>query len=55
MTVASMLAGCAHILPTTVQSIPGFRVESVYFPARDVGGDFFQILPVGEGDILLVI
>jgi serine phosphatase RsbU (regulator of sigma subunit) len=30
-------------------------VESVYQPAQQVGGDFFQILPVGDGGLLVVI
>jgi len=43
------------ILPDPHQSFPGFAVESVYKPAREVGGDFFQIVPAGEGGLLLVI
>lgn len=43
------------ILPAQGQSFPGYTVESVYQPARQVGGDFFQILPVGKGGLLLVI
>jgi phosphoserine phosphatase RsbU/P len=43
------------ILPEAVETIPGFRIESVYAPARQVGGDFFQILPIDESDLLLVI
>ena len=43
------------ILPEQVETIPGFTVESVYQPAQQVGGDFFQILPAGEGGILLVM
>ena len=43
------------ILPDPDQSFPGFAVESVYKPARELGGDFFHILPVGEGGLLFVI
>lgn len=43
------------ILPEQIETVPGFRVESVYQPAQQVGGDFFQILPAGEGGLLLVI
>ncbi len=42
------------ILPDPHLAVPGFAVESAYRPAREVGGDFFQILPV-EGGLLLVI
>jgi hypothetical protein len=43
------------ILPEQVETIPGFTVESVYQPAQQVGGDFFQILPTGEGGLLVVV
>jgi hypothetical protein len=43
------------ILPERGESFPGFAVESVYHPAQQVGGDFFQILPVGGGGLLIVV
>ena len=43
------------ILPHPHQSFPGFVVESAYKPAREVGGDFFQILKVGDGGLLFII
>lgn len=43
------------ILPDAIQSVPGFHIESVYQPAQQVGGDFFQILPTRDGGLLLVI
>lgn len=43
------------ILPEQVETIPGFTVESVYQPAQQVGGDFFQVLPAEEGGMLLVM
>ena len=43
------------IVPDAHQSIPGFAVESAYKPAREVGGDFFQILPVDDGGLFFVI
>ncbi|MGO9338299.1 MAG: PP2C family protein-serine/threonine phosphatase [Terracidiphilus sp.] len=43
------------ILPEQVEAVPGFKVESMYQPARQVGGDFFQVLPAGEGGLLVVI
>jgi serine phosphatase RsbU (regulator of sigma subunit) len=35
--------------------VPGFKVESAYEPAQQVGGDFFQVLPDGDGGILVVV
>jgi sigma-B regulation protein RsbU (phosphoserine phosphatase) len=43
------------ILPEVAEHVPGFSIESAYEPAKQVGGDFFQILPAPEGSLLLVI
>jgi hypothetical protein len=43
------------ILPERVEAVPGFNVDSVYQPARQVGGDFFQVLPAGQGGLLIVV
>ena len=43
------------ILPEQGQSFPGYTVESVYQPARQVGGDFFQVFPSGNAGLLIVI
>ena len=42
------------MLPATGESFPGFALESVYKPARQVGGDFFQILRAGDRGLLIV-
>ena len=46
-----------HVLiPEQLPQIPGLAIESEYRPAREVGGDFFQILPVQEdGSVLIVV
>ncbi len=45
-----------HVLiPEAAPTIPGFAVESEYRPARQVGGDFFQIVPTQNGGALAVI
>ncbi|HKF47113.1 MAG TPA: SpoIIE family protein phosphatase [Terracidiphilus sp.] len=43
------------ILPEAIETIPGYRVETVYHPAQQVGGDFFQVVPVSSGGMLLVV
>lgn len=35
--------------------VPGFVIESVYEPAQQVGGDFFQILPASDGGMVIVV
>jgi hypothetical protein len=34
------------LIPDQLPSIPGLRIDSAYLPAQEVGGDFFQILPI---------
>jgi hypothetical protein len=43
------------ILPEHSETVPGFKVESMYEPAQQVGGDFYQILPMRDGGMLVVI
>ena len=43
------------LIPTEIPSIPGFSVETVYQPAAQVGGDFFQIIPLPAGGALIAI
>jgi len=43
------------LVPEAFPSIPGFAIHSAYRPAREVGGDFFQILPTDDGGALIVI
>jgi serine phosphatase RsbU (regulator of sigma subunit) len=43
------------LIPDEIPTICGFAIRSVYKPAGEVGGDFFQLLPLKEGGVLLVI
>lgn len=43
------------LIPDAVPSVPGFKIESVYKPASEVGGDFFQIISLSSGCALIVI
>ncbi|HET9087070.1 MAG TPA: SpoIIE family protein phosphatase [Acidobacteriaceae bacterium] len=43
------------LIPKHTPQIPGFAVESVYLPASEVGGDFFQVLPGDDGSLLVVV
>ena len=38
-----------------IPDIPGFRIESVYKPAQEVGGNFSQIIPLPDGGLLAAI
>jgi hypothetical protein len=44
------------MVPAAPLSTPGFAVDSVYLPASQVGGDFFQIIPDDrDGSVLIVV
>ena len=43
------------LVPEHIVTVPGFSVASVYLPAQQVGGDFFQIIPDDAGGLLLVV
>ena len=43
------------LIPDEVPSIPGFAIESCYIPAGEVGGDFFQVIPLPGGGVLAAI
>jgi serine phosphatase RsbU (regulator of sigma subunit) len=43
------------ILPMRRQQVSGFAIDTEYRPAREVGGDFFQIIPnPADGSLLIV-
>jgi hypothetical protein len=43
------------LIPEEIPVVSGFSIEAVYKPFGEVGGDFFQILPIKEGGVLVVI
>ncbi|HEY0794552.1 MAG TPA: PP2C family protein-serine/threonine phosphatase [Acidisarcina sp.] len=43
------------LIPDVFEATPGLAIESVYKPAAEVGGDFFQVIPLASGDTLVVI
>lgn len=43
------------LIPDQIPAVPGYRVECVYKPAGEVGGDFFQIIPLTDGEALIAI
>lgn len=43
------------MIPREGLETPGFDVDSVYTPASEVGGDFFFLEPMPNGDLLVVV
>jgi Stage II sporulation protein E (SpoIIE) len=45
-----------HVLiPEETPAIPGYTIASVYKPASEVGGDFFQVMPQANGSALIIV
>jgi hypothetical protein len=45
-----------YLIPAQLPVTPGFAIHSEYLPAREVGGDFFQVLPhSSDGSVLIVV
>jgi hypothetical protein len=43
------------MVPEELPPTPGYAIESIYRPAAQVGGDFFQVIPLGGGQSLVVV
>jgi len=43
------------LVPETLPALPGFTLTSAYRPAQEVGGDFFQIIPLEGGATLVIL
>jgi serine phosphatase RsbU (regulator of sigma subunit) len=43
------------MVPEDLPKINGYAIECVYRPAAEVGGDFFQVIPLKSGHTLVVI
>jgi hypothetical protein len=43
------------LIPDEMPAVPGYELRSVYHPAGEVGGDFFQIVPIADGGALIAI
>jgi len=58
-TIEGELAAAHEIqrlmVPDEVPPAPGYKIESIYRPAAQVGGDFFQVIPLHDGQTLVII
>ncbi len=44
-----------RLVPATLPVVPGFTIETAYFPAQEVGGDFYQVLTQPDCSTLIVV
>ncbi len=45
----------ALLIPTQLPKTRNFMIESAYLPVNGVGGDFFQVLPLKDDSLLIVV
>jgi phosphoserine phosphatase RsbU/P len=43
-----------QLLPNGAREVPGLDVATAYVPARELGGDFYDLLPYGVGRLAIV-
>ncbi len=43
------------MIPEVIPKVPGYAIQSAYHPAREVGGDFFQIISLDSGGTLIIL
>lgn len=43
-----------QLLPSGAREVPGLDVATAYVPARELGGDFYDLLPYGLGRLAIV-
>lgn len=43
------------LVPSSLPVVPGFTITSAYRPAAEVGGDFFQVIPLESGSTLVLL
>jgi phosphoserine phosphatase RsbU/P len=53
--VAAASAVQAHMWPGTLPNIPGFECAAASLPARGVGGDFYDVFPLGDSSWALLL
>jgi sigma-B regulation protein RsbU (phosphoserine phosphatase) len=43
------------LVPNEIPHVPGFEIRCIYKPAGQVGGDFFQVIPLPGGGALIAV
>src|SRR4051812_16913712 len=44
-----------HFLPKQLPDVPGWKIAAHYRPAREVGGDFYDVIPFPDGRVGFVV
>src|SRR6476620_981049 len=44
-----------NFLPKELPNLPGWQIAAFYRPAREVGGDFYDVIPLPDGRVAFVV
>src|SRR3954454_16068930 len=44
-----------NFLPRELPDLPGWQIAAYYRPAREVGGDFYDVIPLPDGRVAFVV
>ena len=44
-----------NFLPKELPDLPGWQIAALYRPAREVGGDFYDVIPLPDGQVGFVV
>jgi serine phosphatase RsbU (regulator of sigma subunit)/anti-sigma regulatory factor (Ser/Thr protein kinase) len=44
-----------NFLPKELPNLPGWQIAAYYRPAREVGGDFYDVIPLPDGRVAFVV
>src|SRR6201989_908753 len=44
-----------NFLPRELLDLPGWNIAAYYHPAREVGGDFYDVIPLADGRVAFVV
>src|SRR3954471_7681500 len=44
-----------HFLPRELPDLPGWQIAAYYRPASEVGGDFYDVIPLADGRVAFVV
>src|SRR4051794_18363355 len=44
-----------HFLPRELPDLAGWQIAAYYRPAREVGGDFYDVIPLADGRVAFVV
>lgn len=43
------------LLPSSIPQLPGFSIAGAWQPAKNIGGDYYDVFPLGEDELVLIV